>query len=159
MSTIQQRAEKMRAAFTTKTVKRNGEDRESTIWTLKDEHRGQAAQDLAREAHGGMLPDDWKYSYIVDALDALSEHDDPEEARDSMREGGIDVYNSELVRWVGSSLTRAGYVDEFRENVSSDCDFFTSLQGGQQQEREEVFGLVLAFLEGMDDDSSEEEAA
>lgn len=151
---IQARAERMRACFELRTVKRGAEAKEERIWSLKEEHRGGEAQSLAMDAHGGMLPDDWKYEYIVDALDALVEHEDTDEARDALPES--DVYHSDLLRWVSSHLERAGYVDEFTEEMEERMEMFASMQGGQRKEREEVFGLVLSYLEGMEDEDEEE---
>ncbi len=160
---IQRRAERMRACFELRTVKRGADAKEERIWSLKEEHRGGEAQAFAMECHGGMLPDDWKYEFIVDALDVLEENEDTDEARDGLPES--DIYHVDLLRWVGSHLERAGYVDEHLEEFEDCREFFAALQGGQRKEREEVFSAVLSALESMedeeesdeDDDSGEEE--
>ena len=102
------------------------------------------AQELALAAHGdgAMLPDDTRYSYIVEALESLSEHEDEEDAKQSLE---TDKCTHDLVQWLGSHGERIGYCDEALEWKPTSMS--TLLMLGQLQERLEVFDQVVAWLE------------
>ncbi len=120
-----------------------------------DEERCRA---LAFAAHGDgdMLPDDWRYEFIVEALSALSETDDPDEI-----ELEADVYTSDLTRWLNSRNSRLGYCDEaVREGlVSESADMSARLTGGQYMEKREVLALVREYLEDEASTITEDEEA
>jgi len=96
---------------------------------------------LIRSAHGDMMPDDFKYQFICEALQAISETDDID---DICLEP--DCYNRDLLKWVSSNLTRASYVDEAVEEIGYK-DFYNSLAIGQLREKDEVLYSVRASLE------------
>lgn len=133
-----------------------------TIWTLKD-GRPQWVQDMAFAAHdsGDMLPDDWRYEFIVDALDALEENEDPDDIALE-----ADIHTSDLCRWLGSRADRTGYCDEAMEEFGGDFkDTVSLLQLGQWHEKREVLDSVRSFLvsrisdmeDETDDDSNDDE--
>jgi hypothetical protein len=135
-------------------------DQEEAQWFHKDGAPSWIT-DLCRAAHdtgGGdlMLPDDYRYEYLVDALDYLAEGHDPDDYWPD-----ADVYNSDLLAWLGSHLGRAGYVDEARKEglFGRETDTYAQIGAGQVQEKREVFGLVLTFLqwraEALEDDEDE----
>lgn len=103
------------------------------------------AEDLAHEAHGDMLPDDWRYRLIVDALHAIEENDDEDEARQQIE---ASIYNHELVDWLGSHGSRPEYCDEAAEEYGTPATvgIMDRLSAGQLREREEVFGIVWQYL-------------
>ena len=106
--------------------------------------------DLCRAAHDGMLPDDHKYAFIVEALDYLSdEGNDPDEYAPE-----ADVYTSDLLAWLSSNVTRSGYVDQARSYGLMDAitDLNTQIAIGQVEEKREVFTLVLRFLGNRNED-------
>lgn len=106
--------------------------------------------ELVREAHGDMLPDDWRYATIREALGAI--HDAPALVADELADefaDDADVYNADLLAWVGSHGLRGAYVDEAREEIGEPRDFYHGLQMGQYLERREVFQAVYDFLAGM----------
>jgi hypothetical protein len=106
-------------------------------------------RDLAHKAHGDMLPDDWRYDTIHSALLDIAQADEDEDLNDLGSEFAdeADIYNSDLVKWVGSHGSRAGYVDEvIAEFGDVGRDFYHILRMGQYMERGEVFGLVLQVL-------------
>ena len=105
--------------------------------------------DLVREAHGEFLLDDWRYACIASACEAIADSDDPDDARGEWADSYVDVYNHELHAWLSSNLQqRAGYVDEGVENFGhSDRGVDGDIAIGQYTEAEEVYGLVLQFLE------------
>lgn len=115
-------------------------------------------RDVCLAAHGDMMPDDWRYEFIEAAADAIAEceSDDPSEAIDTIE---VDIYTSDLTRWLASRTDRYGYCDEFMEEFGGDFkDTVSLIAGGQEWERREVFNLVLDALRDLasDDDESEE---
>lgn len=106
--------------------------------------------EFCRHAHGDMLPDDYKYEFIVDALDALIEYDDPEQARQAMTDMTEDSYHG-LATWLGSSGERYGYCDEAVKEFGGAKDIAAMIQLGMSLERSEVFDAVASQVEDFDD--------
>lgn len=100
---------------------------------------------IAYEAHNDILPDDWRYETIREAFEWIADDGDMDD-RHGFADSGCDVYNADLLAWVGSHGSRAGYVDQAREEFGEPRDFYHGLQMGQYAEREEVFGLVVDGL-------------
>lgn len=99
--------------------------------------------DLCREAHGNMLPDDHRYAFILEAVEALMEADDPDDI-----DMEADIYNHDLITWLGSHGYRPGYCDEAREEfVGEPGTLIDQIMLGQAYEKQEVLGLVRSFLE------------
>ena len=111
---------------------------------LRDDAPGWVS-DLVQQAHGDMLPDDWRYGAIEDALLDIADRDDPDDGAGEFADGA-DIYNADLLAWVGSHGARAGYVDDARDEYGEPRDFYHGLQMGQYMERSEVYGLVLDAL-------------
>ena len=142
--TIQELARETRAAFTLET-RNDG----SKFWT-----HGRGAPDwlyeLTKEAHGstgpgGMFPDDTRYAFIVDALDALEEAEDIDEAGQDWE---FEPYFGRLVDWLGTYAGhRLEYCDEWANEYGRPEGTAKLLQGGQLYERLEVLDLVRASLE------------
>lgn len=112
------------------------------FWTLKDRHPTWL-KDLVFKAHEDMLPDDYKYEYVVDALEALSEGDDPDSPRDE-----ADVYNSDLLKWLSSHGERSGFVDEATKEFGHhpDLGIMGDIMYGQSAEKEQVWYSVVGSL-------------
>ena len=141
--TIQELAKMARAPFTLET-RNDG----SKYWT-----HGKGAADwlyqLTQEAHGGtgpggMFPDDYRYSFIVEALDELEEVEDVDEAGHQWE---FEPYHSRLSDWLGSHGHRFSYCDEWAEEYGQPEDTYHLLAGGHLQERLEVLNSVRASLE------------
>lgn len=131
--TIAELAEKARSYFKLRTRK-GGEQ----FWT----HMGKApewVQGMVRDAHGDLMPDDWRYQFIVDALAAIAEGVDDSEIE-------ADIYNADLLRWVSSNLRRISYCDDAAEEYGA-VGLIPTLSAGQVAERREVYASVLASLE------------
>ena len=114
----------------------------SGYWAL-EESAPAWLRELVWAAHnnGGMLPDDARYLYVVEALEALA--DNPEEP-ESMLEP--EPYTSNLLQWLAASPSyRMGLVDEAVQESGWD-GLFAALQAGQRKEKEEVLYRVRAFL-------------
>ena len=101
--------------------------------------------ELVHKAHGDMLPDDYRYKVIQEALedilnnDGLVEDNEVHEFADN-----VDVY---LFAWVSSNLARVAYCDEYMAELPSEKQTFCEvLSGGQYLERQEIYQSVLASL-------------
>jgi hypothetical protein len=116
-------------------------DNEETYLTLRDSNDN--LMSLIRDAHGDMMPDDFKYQFIHEALEAIAETDDIDDINLEP-----DCYNRDLVKWVSSNLIRASAVDEAVENYSYKC-FYSALRMGQSAEKEEVLYFVRSSLESI----------
>ena len=116
-------------------------------------------QDLVHDAHGDMLPDDWRYACVMSALDWIHEHesDDSHEFADGM----ADVYTSARFAWLSSNLSRQGYVDEALADFGwePDSGIAAAIGLGQYAEASEVFGSVWHSLEERAKELDEEEPA
>lgn len=107
--------------------------------------------DLCHHAHGEMFPDDWRYRAIRDALEAIMEADDLDDAGAEYADGMVDVYTGARLAWLSSNLNRVGYCDDAQDEYGSEDQSVTALIGqGQYQEASEVFGLVRGFLEKLE---------
>ena len=105
--------------------------------------------EIVREAHdnGDMFPDDYKYQFVVDALEALADSDDVDNARSIMHDG-VDITTSRLLHWVQSHGYRKAYAaDHIQEFNPETLDAI--LMGGQYMERDEVFQIVLSAIENL----------
>lgn len=158
--TIQDLAGEASAAF----VRKRRSSSKKAIWCTKDEHHKEPSENrcwicrMIWHAHseGEYLPDDWRYEFIVEALAAFSDHDDPESAIDNIEP---DVYNSELLAWLSSNLNRSGYCDEVMHEYPGH-DLMATIGLGQAAEKREVYQLVLeALQERLEELEEAEEAA
>jgi hypothetical protein len=106
---------------------------------------------VCRQAHdeGQLLPDDWRYVFIEEAVEALTLHEDLDEARSHLEP---DVYTSDLTAWLHSSNSRVYYLGEALAEYGTFRDGFQLLAAAQMIEKEEVFQQVLAALARMPGD-------
>jgi hypothetical protein len=115
------------------------------------------ALSLAGHNDGDMLPDDWRYDFVREALGAIEDASDFDDI-----EVEADIYNSELTDWLGSHGHRPGYCDEAVEEglVSEDASMIDRIQMGQYMEKREVLAAVLLHLreEAEEQVEAEEEA-
>ena len=105
--------------------------------------------ELCHTAHGDMFPDDYRYKFIVEALDALEEAEETaddwiDEARDRYE---FEPYLAKLADWLGSHNHRFSYCDDWAEEMGQPEDTYHRLAGGHLQERLEVLHSVRASLE------------
>jgi hypothetical protein len=100
---------------------------------------------MVYDAHSDILPDDWRYATIRDAIEAIMDSGDDEDRSHEFADDA-DVYNSDLLAWVGSHGSRPGYVDEARDELGEPRDFYHGLQMGQYLERAEVYDAVLEAI-------------
>ena len=136
--TVQELAKLARCAFTLET-RENG----SEYWT----HNRCAPEwigELCNTAHGDMLPDDYRYRFIVQALDALEEAEDVDEAGQDWE---FEPYLARLADWLGSHNHRFSYCDDWADEMGQPEDTYHLLAGGHLQERLEALDLVRGSLE------------
>lgn len=123
------------------------------FWRVKDENNNNTAlYDLIKTAHGERMPNDYIYLYIVEALDAISEHDDLDDI--SME---ADIYNRDLLAWVADHSEHVGYCDEVMGVMQGqEMDFMQIIQWAQQRQKEEILYSVRSsletILEGLEND-------
>lgn len=119
---------------------------EEEIYTLKDRHP-EWVRGMVFKVHedGHWAPDDYKYEYVVESLDHISEGMDPEEP-----ELEADIYSSDLLKWLSSHRERLGLVDEAVEEHGLDWDKERGIEGmisfGQWYEKDQVFRIVVEAL-------------
>ena len=108
--------------------------------------------EIVREAHDNgdyftMLPDDYKYQFVVDALEALADSDDVDNARSIMHDG-VDITTSRLLHWVQSHGYRKVYADDHIQEFNPET-LDAILMGAKYMERDEVFQIVLSAIENL----------
>ena len=139
--TIQDKAKEARKYFKHRTRSSTGE----SFWTCTD-NRPEWVHDMVYTAHAKELPDDYKYQFVVEALDAICDADDLDDITIEP-----DLYNSDLTAWLSSSIARFSYCDDAIAEYGPVKSLFDLLQLGQQREREEVLYLVIDALEELAD--------
>jgi hypothetical protein len=139
-TTIQALAAHMSQAFETAVRPTSGEK----FRRLKDDAPGWMTT-VCRKAHDDarILPDDWRYAFIEDAVDALAAYGDPDDARDSLEP---DIYTSDLTAWLHSRNSRVYYLSEALTEYGPFRDGFQLLAATQMIEKEEVFQQVVDAL-------------
>lgn len=142
---IQKLAEHALKFFTSKRrpPARNGDEGE--LFYLPTERQPVWIFDMMYDIHekGRWFPDDYKYLYTVEALNYISEGNDPDSP-----ELEADVYTSDLIKWLASHTFRPDYVDEAVKLHGWDDNggIVTAIAWGQIAEREEVFREVVDHL-------------
>lgn len=115
----------------------------SRYWVRTNHVSDDWIHDMCMTAHCTMMPEDYKFEFIHDALTLVSEYEgDVEEARSGIES---DMATHDLATWLASHNERLGYCDEaireFRATTTLDI-----LSYGQYQERAEVFDIVCEHL-------------
>ena len=123
--------------FTTDT-RDNGEE-----FVKTKEGRPDWLENLIFTAHGDMMPDDYRYKFILDALEIIANSD--QEAELDYPEIEADIYTRDLTAWLHSRNDRICYLTEALEEYEIK-DGFWALQEAQLREREEVYFSVLNSL-------------
>ena len=121
-----------------------GDDPETRFYTLTKRYPTWV-YDMVHTAHEDMMPNDYKYQYVVDTLDALSEGQDPD---DGLSDIEADVYNYDLLRWLQSQGERVGFVDEVVSELGHhpDMGMMGDIMMGQVQEKQQVWQSVVSSL-------------
>lgn len=121
---------------------------EDVITTLKDE-ASDWVYDLMRNAHGDMLPDDWRYETTRAAVGFIAHAgvDDPADDAAEFADDTVDVYTADRLKWLVSHSGRVGYCDEASHELGVESGDIVRLIGmGQYVEAREIFDYVYASL-------------
>ena len=129
-------------------------------------------RDACREAHGAdLLPDDFRYGVIAGAAEFFLEQatdvlgvdapvDAPVDFLDEIDQhefcdGMVDIYTTNLTHWMGSHLSRVGYVNEAQEEglLRDDATIETRMMAGQYMEIRDTVSLLASFLMDVDVES------
>jgi hypothetical protein len=109
--------------------------------------------DLCRHAHGGMIPDDWKFEFTQDALGAIADGAD----EDRLDLDSLYPHTADRLDWLASHLDRPGYCDEAAEEAGGPpADILTFVAWGMDRELRVVFDLVRGRLEELADELGDE---
>jgi hypothetical protein len=140
-TTLQTLAREMSLAFETASRPGSGEEFRKLIDTAPE-----WMTTVCRLAHedGRLLPDDWRYAFIEQAVDALVEHEDTDDALGRLEP---DIYTSDLTAWLHSLNSRVYFLDEALAVYGSFRDGFQLLAAAQMIEKEEVFQQVVSALQ------------
>ena len=105
-------------------------------------------KEMAYKAHkiDDVLPNDYIYSFISEALDVICDSDNPEEA---IYEIEPDIYNSDLLLWVGSNLSFSCWVDGVLQEglIGKECGLFNVLMQAQARHKQAIASCVLNELQ------------
>lgn len=113
------------------------------------------------EAHGGILPDDWRYATTAAAAEWIAETLDNDPSADiedgaEFADSAVPIYTADLTAWLGSHCSRPGYVDEAAEEFGPAEDVLAGIGRGMYLEASEVYGATLHALQCRADDDGEE---
>ena len=108
------------------------------FWLLTD-NAPEWVRDLCHKAHGNMMPDDWRYNFVVSALNALDDGD--------AEPGEPSVYTHELTGWLHSRTDRYAYVDDAVEEYGAAVGIIGAITMGYAAEMREVFDILHAELD------------
>ena len=118
------------------------------FWSLTD-NAPDWVHDLCRKAHGDMMPDDWRYTFIVSSLNALDDGDE--------EPGEPSVYTSDLTGWLHSRTDRYAYIDDAVEEYGATVGIIDAITMGYAAEMREVFDILQAELDERAEALSEDE--
>lgn len=98
------------------------------------------------------LPDDWIYGSASAAADRIAESYTADEARESVTEWAdshVDVYNTELTRWLASHLFNISLCDEAVEEtgVGTAGGIIGMIQAGQFMALERIANALINEIE------------
>jgi hypothetical protein len=147
MSTFQTVAKEFAAAFTTRTVIRNGT--ETQLYTLRDSAPGWCT-DIVRDAHDGRMPDDWIYEVCYGLAGNFADcTESPEDGPHGYANACCNDYTGALTAWLASSLHNVKACEQAREEglVAPDTSLADWIRAGQFHTTYLVAGAILAGLE------------
>jgi len=152
--TIQELAKKY-VAYASRRTRDNGEK----FWVFDSEDED--LRNLICEAHdsGNVLPDDYRYAFIRDALLAIAEADEEEWLEDPDFPYDTNISNYKAATWLASRNDRAAYVDEYAQEFGVDAKNFSVISlisQGYAAEKREVFQSVLSSLQALATDDEEQ---
>src|SRR5690606_30515781 len=121
-------------------IRKRREDGSEYVAVTKD--RPEWVHQMVYAAHndGEILPDDWRYEFVLESLYAI-EDSDPDELDELELEA-----DSSPLEWFISSMRRVAYVDEAIEELGWTGHVMDAIEHGQYIEKNEVLRIVLEAL-------------
>lgn len=102
-------------------------------------------RDAVREAHGGMLPDDWLYGCMPTFAETIADADDIEDAARDAADACVDTYDSDLLAYLGGG-DRWERVDEaMAEHAPRTLG--DAIRLAQYEEAQEAYARLVWALE------------
>jgi hypothetical protein len=143
MRTVQDLATDYLKFFETKT-RNDGKE----FFTLKD-NRPEELQNIVRLAHCDMFPDDYKYSFIREALETIAMSIEQGE-QDAIQAIEPSPYTFDQLAWLSSNLTRSSYCDDAVSDYGHSGQGITGDIGmGMWKEMQDTAQIVLNELESI----------
>ena len=164
MATVQELAKQARYCF-----EFTGEDnptKRDNIWVVKDGvyfEKPDWLQEMIRDAghhNSEILPDDWCYEMVVNALDTILEADENDNINDYLYDTTPDyvsIYNHELIEWLGSHNSRIDLVDEALEDWGTPNGIMDAISRGQRSEIDLIFQSVYQFLANLAEETEDDD--
>ena len=110
------------------------------IWTdcsdeiyLKEDQK-ETYQDFVKELHDDEFPNNWRYTIITDLLQNFVneyEQDDLENYLHEITDSLVDVYNSDLIKWVNDDISRG--CQEINIQIEGRYDLFDVIRNAQYE--------------------------
>lgn len=109
----------------------------------------QEVTDLVMDCHDDELPNDWRYDVIVSLLFDIKNTDDMDTDKLSdIVDGQVEVYSSDLARWLADNPSRSAYIDAARDDFGGlSDDIFEQIKSGQYVCIMDMAHKLAAFLE------------
>jgi hypothetical protein len=109
----------------------------------------QEVKDLVMDCHDDELPNDWRYDVIVSLLFDIKNTDDLDmDTLSDIVDGQVEVYNTDLARWLADNVSRSAYVDAAREDFGGlSDDIFEQIKSGQYVCIMDMAHKLAAFLD------------
>jgi len=120
----------------------------ATFVRLSDGH-ADWMESAIEAAHEGMMPEDTRYSMIRETAYRMADADDSEiEDPFEAVDGLVDVYTSDLTKWLASHRLRTTYVDDAVSEYGwpAEGGVEQSLKMGQFAEYREIWSQLAACL-------------
>ena len=127
---------------------------DGTEYVKTIDERPEELTELIHKAHGDMLPDDWRYKFIEEALDQIAETEEEDDLDCPELESDIYTYN--LLQWLASRNDRYNYVDQATEEYGHGNSLINDIMLGQIKEKEEVYFSVLSSLREIKENTEKE---
>jgi len=111
---------------------------DGTEFTTMTDDAPEWFRDMVHEAHFDLMPNDWSYRIISDAVGAIAEGVE----RDDFTDTGIPVYTSDHLQWLSSSLSRMAFCDDALEQFGAPKDTDMLILWGMVAEYGMVYDVV-----------------
>ena len=101
--------------------------------SLKEDQK-ETYQDFVRELHNDEFPNNWRYTIITDLLQNFVneyDQDDLENYLHEITDSLVDVYNSDLIKWVNDDISRG--CQEINIQIEGRYDLFDVIRNTQYE--------------------------